>query len=300
MNQQSIEHGLRELAELAGPHQVDLNAIGGRIRRRRRTRLAVSATAVVALVAGCGWLLPGLVSDGTAAAPAAPAAPVAPAAPASPAGPATASTQDSFPLPTPSVQASFPMPTPAKLDAETRPVADLLKRVLPPGKVTVMGGQGLHDKGLPTPLGSGLFEPVAWAEYDDGHGVAMVDVDLTRWRSPDATQWPFTCTVGPDVAKPDHCETGRLPGGGVFNLSRIDALPGAWNAEWTATYAAPDGTRVVIQEDNAPGGKPYAPTRIDPPFDAARLQQMVTSPLWDQQLAAIPAAGSQSNKIGTP
>lgn len=282
MNQQSIEDGLRELAELAGPHQVDLNVLGGRIRRRRRTRLAVaSAGAAVTLVAACGWLLPGLVSGGTDDVP------------AGPVGPATSSGPE-----------RYPMPAPEKLDAETQQLADVFKRVLPLGKITVMGGRGLHGKGTPSliGLGNGLFEPTVWGLYDDGHGEALVGIVLSRWSKPDTARSPFTCTVGKGVAVPDHCLTVPLPGGGVFNLSRIDALEGAWNARWTATYAAPDGTRVVITEDNSDvlGGKPYAPTRSEPPFDAAQLQQLATSPLWKQQLAAIPVSGSQPSGTSTP
>lgn len=277
MNRQPTELGLRELAELAGPHQVDLHALGARIRRRHRTRLAVAGAAAAALVAGCCWAVPDLVSGGSGAVP------------AGPAGPATRS-----------LQQSFPAPVPGKLDAEAQQVANLLKRVLPPGTVTVLGGRGLHDKGRPSPDGSGLFEPSAAAQYDDGHGEALVSVTMSRWSDPDKTKTPFTCKVPHGSPEPSHCQTTRLPGGGVFNLSRIDALKGAWNAEWTATYAAPDGARVVIREENAPSGKGSAPTRSEPPFDAAQLRQMVTSPLWNEQLAALPAAGSQSKDTNTP
>ncbi|MEE4540358.1 hypothetical protein V2S66_00055 [Streptomyces sp. V4-01] len=277
MKQQPIERALRELAELAGPHQIDLNALGGRIRRRHRTRLAVVSATAVALVAACGWLLPDLASGDGAAGPAGPVRPAQQ-------GP----------------QGSLTTPAPGRLDVEARQVAELFERVLPPGRVTVVSGQGLHDKGLPSPLGSGRFEPSAAVVYDDGHGAVLVRVVMSRWGDPDKTTSPFTCAVGRDEPKPDQCETVLLPGGGVFQLSRMDALKGAWNAEWTATYAAPDGARVVIQEDNAPNGKGSAPTRGEPPFDAAQLRQMVTSPLWRQQLAAIPAAGGQSRQTTTP
>jgi hypothetical protein len=277
MNQQPIERGLRELAELAGPHQIDPNALGRRIRRRRHTRLAVISVAAMAIVATCGWLLPNLASGDRAA---------------TPAGPVSPTGSD--------LQRSTPKPTPVKLGAEAQQVADLFERVLPPGKVRILGAQGLHDKGLPSPVGSGLFEPAAAAEYDDGHGEALVNVAMTRWDNPDKAKSPFTCAVGQGELKPDHCQTERLPGGGVFNLSKIDAKKDAWNAEWTATYAAPDGARVVIEEENAPGDKGVAPTRDEPPFDAAQLKQMVTSPLWHEQLAAIPAAGSQSRETNTP
>lgn len=69
---------------------------------------------------------------------------------------------------------------------------------------------------------------------------------------------------------------------------------------WTATYAAPDGARVLIQEENAPGDKGCQPTRPEPPFGSAQLQRMVTSPRWDQQLAEIPAVGGQSEDVNTP
>lgn len=277
MNQHGIERGLRELAELAGPHQIDLSAVKDGVRRRQRARLAVTSAAAVALVAACGWLLPDLASGDGAATP------------AGPGRPATSNPQGI---------AAGPMP--GKLDAEARQVADLFKRVLPPGTVTVLSGRGLHDRGLPSPLGSGLFEPSAAAEYDDGHGEVLVNVDLSRWSDPDTTKSPFTCAVGQGEPKPDHCQVENLPGGGVFNLSRINPLKGAWNAQWTATYAAPDGARVVIQESNAPSSKGLAPTRKEPPFDAVQLRQMVTSPLWHEQLAAIPVAGSQSRETNTP
>jgi ferric-dicitrate binding protein FerR (iron transport regulator) len=60
MNPEPTERALRELAELAGPHQIQLNALGRRIRRRRHTRLAAASAGAVALVAACGWLLPNL------------------------------------------------------------------------------------------------------------------------------------------------------------------------------------------------------------------------------------------------
>jgi hypothetical protein len=274
---QPIERGLQELAELAGPHQIQLNEVTRRIRRRHRARLAAGSATAVALVTACGLLLPNLASGNSAATPATPAGPDGSKA-----------------------EVVYPTPTPGKLSAEAQQVAALLKRVLPPGKVIIYSGRGLHDKGLPSPLGNGLFEPSASVQYDDGHGQAMVSVDMTRWNDPDKTKSPFTCAVGQGEPKPDHCQTEQLPGGGVFNLSELDASKGLWNAEWTATYAAPDGTRVVIQEDNAPSGKRVAPTRKEPPFDAARLKQMVTSPLWHEQLAAIPAAGAQSKDTNTP
>ncbi len=276
MDQRLIEQELRELAELAGPHRIDPTAVGRRIRRRRHTRLAVTSAAAAALVASGGLLLPNLASGGGGTSPAGPVGPAG-----SPARHATAK------------------PAHGKLSAEAQQVADLFKRVLPPGKVDILGAQGLHDKGLPTPVGSGLFEPAAGAEYDDGHGQALVNVALTRWNNPDKTKTPFTCAVVTGDLKPDHCQTEDLPGGGVFNLSRIDAKRGAWNAMWTATYARPDGTRVVIEEENGASDKGPA-TRETPPFDAARLKQMVTSVLWNQQLAAIPAAGGQSKDADTP
>ncbi|RAG86146.1 hypothetical protein DN069_08185 [Streptacidiphilus pinicola] len=284
MNEPPIADGLRELAELAGPHQVDLHHLGDRIRRRRRTHRVVATSAVVALVACC-WLLPGLLSGGGSTA--VPAAPPSPAATSSP-GPHEPRTQQP------------PLPTPGRLDAEALQVAAVFQRVVASGKLTVMGGQGLHDKGSATPLGSGLFEPGAWGLYDDGHGLSSVWADLSRWNHPDTTKPPFTCAVVQGTPKPDDCRTVRLPDGGVFNLTKLNAKPGMWNAMWTATYAAPDGARVVIQEENAPGDKGYTPTRAEPPFDAARLQQMVTSPLWDPQLTAIPAVGGQSNDVNTP
>jgi hypothetical protein len=277
VNQQPLERGLRELAELAGPHRIDLSAVEDGIRRRHRARLALTSAAAVALVAACGWLLPDLASGDGATTPAGPARP-----------------------PTSDLRGSGARPMPGKLGAEAQQVADLFKRVLPPGRVTVLSGRGLHDRGLPSPLGSGLFEPSAAAEYDDGHGEVLVNVVLSRWSNPDRTKSPFTCAVGQGEPKPDHCQTEHLPGGGVFSLSRIDALKGAWNSQWTATYAAPDGARVVIQEDNAPSSKGLAPTRKEPPFDAVQLRQMVTSPLWREQLAAIPVAGSQSRDTNTP
>jgi hypothetical protein len=270
VNQQPIERGLRELSELAGPHQIDLSAVKDRIRRRHRARLAVTSAAAVALAATCGWLLPDLASGDGAVTPAGPARPA-----------------------TSNLQGSEARPMPGKLDAEAQQVADLFKRVLPPGRVTVLSGRGLHGRGSPSLLGSGLFEPSAAAEYDDGHGEVRVSVDLSRWSNPDKTKSPFTCAVGQGKPKPDHCQTEHLPGGGVFSLSRIDALKGAWNSQWTATYAAPDGARVVIQEGNAPSSK-------EPPFDAVQLRQMVTSPLWHEQLAAIPVAGSRSRQTNTP
>lgn len=276
MDQRLIENELRELAELAGPHQVDPTAVGRRIRRRRHARLALTSTAAAALVASCGWLLPNLASGGGATGP------------AGTVGPASTPAHHSTPEP---AHGSF--------NAEAQQVADLFERVLPAGKVQILSAQGLHDKGLPSPYGSGLFEPAAGAEYDDGHGEALVNVALTRWSDPDTTKTPFTCAVVKGVLKPDHCQTERLPGGGVFNLSKIDAKKGAWNALWTATYAAPDGTRVVIDEENGASDKGAA-TRAKPPFDAAQLKQMVTSALWHQQLAAIPAAGSQSKYPDTP
>lgn len=277
MNHEPMERGLHRLAELVGPPEVDLNALGGRIRRRHRTRLAVASATAAVLVAACCWAVPELASGGSDGVLAVPA------------GPATRS-----------AQGGVPTPAPGKLSAEAQQVAELFTRVLPPGKVTVVAARGLHDKGTASPYGSGLFQPSAAVEYDDGHGQALVDVIMSRWHNPDTTKSPFTCVVPHGSPEPDHCRTTRLPGGGVFNLSRTDALEGAWNAEWTATYAAPDGARVVIQESDAPNSKGSAATRAAPPFDAAQLQQMATSPLWNQQLAALPTAGSQSKETNTP
>lgn len=140
----------------------------------------------MALVAAGGWLLPGLFSGGGST--------------AVPAAPATSSPQGNLPL-----------PTPGKLDPEAQQVAAIFQRVVAPGKLTVMGGRGLHDKGSATPLGNGLFEPSAWGLYDDGHGVSAVWVDLSRWSHADTTKAPFTCDAGPGVPKPDDCRTVRCP-----------------------------------------------------------------------------------------
>jgi hypothetical protein len=108
------------------------------------------------------------------------------------------------------LQGSTPKPTPGKLNSEEQQVADLFERVLPPGKVTILSAQGLHDKGLPSPVGSGLFEPAAAAKYDDGHGEVLVNVALTRWGDPDKTKSPFTCAVvqgsrSPTTARHSAC-----------------------------------------------------------------------------------------------
>ncbi|SEL43061.1 hypothetical protein [Streptacidiphilus jiangxiensis] len=285
MNEQPIGDGLRELAELAGPHQVDLHHIGDRIRRRRRTRRALASGVAVALVVAGGWLLPGLVSGGAGSS-------VVPAAPPSPVAP----------LPSGGAQGSLPLPTPQKLDPEAQQVAAIFRHVLASavsGKLTVLAGVGLHDKGSATPLGSGLFEPGVSGLYDDGHGVSAVWADLSRWSKPDTTVFPYACKAQPGVPFGSKCQVVHLTGGGVVGIEQMPA-EGNSSALWTATYAAPDGARVVIQEENAPGDKGYTPTRAEPPFDAAQLQRMVTSPLWNPQLDAIPRSGGQSNNVDTP
>ncbi|WP_042370253.1 hypothetical protein [Streptacidiphilus neutrinimicus] len=282
MNQQPIETGLRDLAELAGPHQIDLEHVAHRIRRRRRTRVAVASGAACALVAVGGWLLPALLSGGTATVPVPPAA-----SPAAPAPTAAASFPD------------LPLPTPEPLDAGAQQVADILGRVLPSGRLTVMGGRGLHDKGMASPFGSGTYEPTAWGLYDDGHGLSEVSVDLTRWANPDTTRFPYVCKPDPGTPALGQCQVVHLSGGGVVGINTVPA-EGFSAASWWATYAAPDGARVVLEEVNAPEEKGYKPTRPQPPFSFTQLAQLASSPLWKPLLEAIRASGAQGADVNTP
>ncbi|WP_042425683.1 hypothetical protein [Streptacidiphilus anmyonensis] len=183
-----------------------------------------------------------------------------------------------------------------------RQMIGLLTQVLPAeGRSTDGTGRGVLDKGLPSPYGDGLFEPTARVTYDDGHGPAGIWVDVTRWTRPDPHQAPFTCKTTEPTGSNRHCTVAHLPGGAVVNLTQQDFPNPQGGSEriWNATYARPDGGRVVVQESNSVYDKSPA-TRVNPPLTLAQLRAAAANPVWAHVIDAIPASGSQPSNLNTP
>jgi len=121
-------------------------------------------------------------------------------------------------------------------------------------------------------------------KFDDGHGVAQLDVALT---------WPGT---GPKHAEPgsDVCAVGtscrQVSGRWKVETSQgLEYPQGHANnsTEWGArAFRAKDGLEVDITEWNAAAPKDSPISRATPPFTINELITMATSPTWHATASA--------------
>jgi hypothetical protein len=134
----------------------------------------------------------------------------------------------------------------------------------------------------PTGRGEGN-SAVGEIKFDDGHGVAQMDVALT-WR----TGGPKDAQAGGDVCAATQCR--RVAGG--WKVETYEGMeypyPHANNSteRGARAYRAMDGLEVDITEWNAPTSKDSPITRATPPFPIDELVAMATSPTWHATASA--------------
>ena len=150
-------------------------------------------------------------------------------------------------------------------------VQNLIRLVSPKGTVTHPTGRAVGNSA------------VGEIKFDDGHGVAQLDVALT-WRD-----------AGPGQVEPspDICSGGsqcRYVGDWQVETSQgLEYPQGHANnsTEWGArAFRAKDGLEVDITEWNAAAPKDSPISRIAPPFTINELITMATSPTWHATASA--------------
>ncbi|MFD0346946.1 hypothetical protein ACFQ0M_14560 [Kitasatospora aburaviensis] len=75
----------------------------------------------------------------------------------------------------------------------------------------------------------------------------------------------------------ESCERTVAADGSALVVDKLKDRNSDDHREWRATWAAPDGRRVMIIEHN---GQPATPNRQSPPLDAEQLRALVTAPAW--------------------
>ncbi|MFJ2581292.1 hypothetical protein [Kitasatospora aureofaciens] len=170
-----------------------------------------------------------------------------------------------------------PAPDLPKMSSEE--VVGLISGLLPPGKVRVIVDGGAGDRGQHR-TGATLW-------FDDGAGESIVEVSAERTDlRPDAG----TVCADPFSTPQDSCDRTVRPDGSALVIDKLRDSYNAAKREWRATWAGPDGRRVMVTEYN---GQPGASNRPNPPLTADQLTALLTAPAWDRifaSLAPVPGA----------
>ncbi|KDN82090.1 hypothetical protein [Kitasatospora cheerisanensis] len=130
--------------------------------------------------------------------------------------------------------------------------------------------------------------PMAWLDYDDGHGSARVLLAVDRLATPlsdgtPALQCPDT------LAEPTTtCRRTTRPDGSRLTTSTKAPRWDGDDRAWSVTYAAPDGRAVTVHQVTS--ATPGHPARETPPLTEAQLQDVAASDAWRPAYAVLPAA----------
>ncbi|MEV0535964.1 hypothetical protein [Kitasatospora sp. NPDC050463] len=159
-------------------------------------------------------------------------------------------------------------------------VVELASGLLPPGTVVRV----MHSE-TPGVLGGtgGIYQTRGTLLFDDGSGASMISYTVDRTElTPDAG----AVCIDPFGTPQDSCERTKAPDGSVLVIDKLRGRDNPAQREWRATWAAPDGRRIMIIEHN---GQPSASNRENPPLDAEQLRTLVTAPAWQRVFDALPA-----------
>lgn len=154
-------------------------------------------------------------------------------------------------------------------------MVDLLKSVLPAGKVTHTQGRGSNDPDVPN-------APLAEVVLNGG----LVSVLLQKGGFGTSGE---TCDPTPGTA----CVRVQVPGGGTFVFSEgYEYTPprqGTPDAkDWSGVYTTANGTeQVAIEEWNATAEKGAQPGIANPPLNQAQAQAIATDGVWKGVFAAL-------------
>lgn len=255
------------LRRTAGTFRPDARALvaGGHLRgrrlRRRRTAMVTAAVAAVAVAGAGGVMAAGLGTkgasgrggSGVAAAPEHPAGPTTTAAPAK----------------------QQPAAHPKALSAHQ--VETIFLRLLPrDGKVSEFVGRGTAQ---------GV--PYAHAVYDDGHGKAAVEAGVGA-----QGQTPGCPSPNPD---PQTSCTLTHVNGGTLMIYKGFEYPDhrVETKNWYAEFQTASGAVVDFSEWNSSQEKGAPITRPEPPLTSAQITALLTSPLWQKVIDALPDPSQQ-------
>ncbi|WP_354637557.1 hypothetical protein [Kitasatospora camelliae] len=170
----------------------------------------------------------------------------------------------------PAVQPAHPMTADESLA--------LVSGLLPPGTVH---GQYIAEPGVAGQDGN-RYRTDGTLDFDDGQGASWISyfVEYTS-QTPDESA---VCMDGFQSPQ-ESCERTVAPDGSVVVIDKLGDRHQADHKEWRATWAAPDGRRIMIIEHN---GQPSRPNRPNPPLDAEQLRTLVTAPAWGRLFDALP------------
>ncbi|MFD0572594.1 hypothetical protein ACFQ0T_29505 [Kitasatospora gansuensis] len=151
--------------------------------------------------------------------------------------------------------------------------------LLPPGSSQVLHAQ---TPGTPGPTGDPYRTDGALL-FDDGKGPSIISYTVERTELVPAVA---AVCMDPLQMPQDSCERTTLPSGSMVVIDKLRDTNLATHKEWRATWAAPDGRRVLIIEHN---GEASASNRTDPPLDTEQLRALVAAPGWQQIFDALPS-----------
>ncbi|WP_042383120.1 hypothetical protein [Streptacidiphilus melanogenes] len=247
-----LSSALHSAAEQAVTPPVDLDRLVGRVRRKRRTRAGLVGGLALAVLATGGVAVPRLLAA----------------------------------TPDPADHGHHQQQKPTARDVDANRMIASLEGLLPhAAKASGAYAWGLSGRPTPGAPSTGGASAQVHLVYDDGHGPAWIELTVERWDTPGSGGMPTACVDN----QFEQCRATNLPQGArVRVLQSSDGNPANPSRYWTAMLDLPWGGEVVASESNKADFYGGAPTRHDPPLTMAQLQALVTAPVWQPIVAAVP------------